>query len=177
VWAEVERLRMRVSSLETQWAESDTAAAIFQAMSRAEQAEAEVERLRAALERISDLTHTDDCGCQAAPIEECGCQPSMREIARVVLRGEGVKATRNECDRADRFEAELRIMDLEAQLLRTRAELAAVHVRVKQLEAGHDDWRTKAHRATNHHGSSAGLREALRSTKAKTRKGEDRHED
>jgi vacuolar-type H+-ATPase subunit I/STV1 len=38
--AEVARLRMRVSSLETQWAESDTAAAIFQAMSRAEAAEA-----------------------------------------------------------------------------------------------------------------------------------------
>lgn len=57
--AEIERLtrerdeaRSRVSSLETQWAESDTAKAIFQAMERAEQAEAQVERLRAEVERL-----------------------------------------------------------------------------------------------------------------------------
>jgi DNA repair exonuclease SbcCD ATPase subunit len=86
--AEVERLRMRVSSLETQWAESDTAAAIFQAMSRAEQAEAEVERLREALAEIAKGEGRYNC---APLIHAFNTIEDMQALAITVLRGEGEK--------------------------------------------------------------------------------------
>jgi predicted nucleic acid-binding Zn-ribbon protein len=84
--AEIERLtrerdeaRSRASSLETQWAESDTAKAIFQAMERAEQAEAEVERLRAA-------------GLSCMEMAGIADHMNILDVMGAALRGEGEKS-------------------------------------------------------------------------------------